>query len=157
MSRKTKVASFDKILSSLKARSFDVTAVTGVQGDYFVSKYNCGAVVRAAAPDAKSDESPVSIAFVHKPGYVYGGEIATLVDRGFQKFLKTARFEVAATAAALHAVHQFTEEFKLVAGEISLYNESLGTTSDRYMYDRVKGRDKDNAQAPTPWALTGGH
>jgi hypothetical protein len=33
------------------------------------------------------------------------------------------------------------EELREVVGEPSLYNESLGTTSDSYVYDRVKGRE----------------
>jgi hypothetical protein len=41
----------------------------------------------------------------------------------------------------LHAIHQFSEELKQLTGATSLYNESLGTTSDRYQYDRLKGRE----------------
>ena len=70
-----------------------------------------------------------------------GGQIARLVDRGYQKFLKTAKLEIPATADHLRAIHEFTEELKEAAGATSLYNESLGTTSDRYIYDRVKGRE----------------
>jgi hypothetical protein len=91
---------------------------------------------------------------IGQPGVVLGGEVARLLDRGFQKFLKTSKLEVTATADHLKAVHNFTEELKLVLGSISLYNESLGTVSDRYLYDRVKGRDLPEAQRPTPaWEL----
>ena len=82
-----------------------------------------------------------SAAWVERPGYLVGGEVATLLDRGYQKFWKTARVEVPATADSLKAVHRFAEELREVIGEPSLYNESLGTTSDSYLYDRVKGRD----------------
>jgi hypothetical protein len=41
----------------------------------------------------------------------------------------------------LHAIHQFSEELKLLIGSIDLYNEALGTTSDLYEYDRLKGRE----------------
>jgi hypothetical protein len=89
-----------------------------------------------------------------QPGVVLCGEVARLLDRGFQKFLKTSSMEVPATADRLRAVHQFTEELKLVLGSTSLYNESLGTVSDRYMYDRVKGRDLPVAKRPIPaWEL----
>jgi hypothetical protein len=49
--------------------------------------------------------------------------------------------EIPATAEHLHAIHEFSEELSEASGATSLYNESLGTTSDRYLYDRVKGRE----------------
>jgi hypothetical protein len=76
-----------------------------------------------------------------RPGWLLGSEIARLVDKGYQKFLKTPKMEIPATADILRAIHEFTEELKEAAGATSLYNESLGTTSDRYVYDRVKGRE----------------
>jgi hypothetical protein len=85
-----------------------------------------------------------------RPGFVLGGEVATLLDRGFQKFWKSSRLEVPATADSLKAVHRFGEELREVIGEPSLYNESLGTTSDSYMYDRVKGRDLPVSERPVP-------
>ena len=41
----------------------------------------------------------------------------------------------------LKAIHRFTEELREAIGEPSLYNQSLGTVSNSYMYDRVKGRE----------------
>jgi hypothetical protein len=76
-----------------------------------------------------------------RPGWLLGGQIARLVDKGYQKFLKTPKLEIPATADHLRAIHEFSEELKEAAGATSLYNESLGTTSDRYVYDRVKGRE----------------
>ena len=76
-----------------------------------------------------------------RPGWLLGGQIARLVDKGYQKFLKTPKMEIPATADHLRAIHEFSEELKEAAGATSLYNESLGTTSDRYVYDRVKGRE----------------
>jgi hypothetical protein len=41
---------------------------------------------------------------------------------------------------------------KEATGSISLYNEGLGTVSDRYMYDRVDNRDQPVATRPVrPW------
>lgn len=97
-----------------------------------VSKYGCAAEI---APDPDHGAGLLS-----HPGFVLGGEISTLLDRGYQKFLKTSRLEITATADHLRAIHQFTEELKEAAGITTLYNEALGTTSDSYMYDRVKGR-----------------
>jgi hypothetical protein len=41
----------------------------------------------------------------------------------------------------MRAIHEFTEELREAAGTTSLYIESLGTASGRYVYDRVKGRE----------------
>jgi hypothetical protein len=76
-----------------------------------------------------------------KSGWVLGGEIARITDRGYQKFLKTSKLEIPATADILRAIHKFDEELKEAAGALSLYNEAMGTTSDRYVYDRVLGRE----------------
>jgi hypothetical protein len=37
-------------------------------------------------------------------------------------------------------VHDFDAELRHVFRLTSLYNESLGTVSDRYLYDRLAGR-----------------
>jgi len=62
-----------------------------------------------------------------------------------------------ATAGQLHAIHSFSEELTKLMGGESLYNQSLGTTSDVYEYDRLRGRE-DEAPAPKrPWELETGH
>jgi hypothetical protein len=83
--------------------------------------------------------------------------VARLVDRGYQKFLATSHFQIPATAAMLQAIHLFEEELSQLIGGISLYNESLGTTSDLYLYDRLQGREAPEPAEPSPWALTEGH
>ena len=75
-----------------------------------------------------------------RPGWLLNGEISRILDRGYQKFLKSSHLEIPATADHLRAIHHFTEELKEAAGALSLYNEAMGTTSDVYNYDRVKGR-----------------
>jgi hypothetical protein len=110
----------------------------------FVKKY----IVSAALE--RDGEGNVKI--FARPGYLLGGEIAKLVDRGYQKFLKTTKTEVPATADHLKAIHDFTEELKEALGGMSLYNESLGTVSDEYIYDRVKDRDLPAGDRPKrPW------
>ena len=149
MPKKSKPRTFDEILSTLRSSQFDVREVPGVAGQFQVQKHGCAAVVRRSADGG--------VEFVVNPGYLLGGELARLLDRGFQKFLKTSKLEVTATADHLRAIHQFSEELKLAVGSNSLYNTSLGTTSDRYMYDRVKGRDLPETQRPTPaWKLPAG-
>jgi hypothetical protein len=151
MPRKTKQLTFDEILANLRGLQFDVREVPGVAGQCRVEKYGCAAVITRA-----SDGS--GVAFVGRPGFVLGGEIAHLLDRGFQKFLKTSRLEITATADHLKAIHRFDEELKEVVGSPSLYNESIGTTSDDYFYDRLKGRDtKPIPRSPAPWDSADAH
>jgi hypothetical protein len=91
------------------------------------------------------------------PGALIGGEVARLLDRGYQKFLKTSKYELPASASQLHSIHRFSEELKQLTGASDLYNESLGTTSDVYQYDRVKGREAAVPAAARPWDGSAGH
>lgn len=155
MSKKIKPRSFDEVLKQLRTHEFDVREVAGVANArdanrVMVSKYDCAALLGRASTGN-------GVVLVHKPGVLLGGGIAILLDRGFQKFFKTSRLEVAATADRLKAEHRFAEELDEITGEISLYNESLGSVSDEYMYDRVKGRDTDApAKGLAPWELASG-
>jgi hypothetical protein len=79
------------------------------------------------------------------------------LDRGYQKFIKSSQYELPASASQLQLIHAFSEELKLVTGAVSLYNESLGTTSDVYRYDRLKGREAVQPKAAQPWVLADGH
>jgi hypothetical protein len=77
---------------------------------------------------------------IQKPGWVLNGEISRLVDKGYQKFLKTSKLEIPATADKLRAIHDFSLELDQATGEVVLFNAAMGTTSDVYLYDRVAGR-----------------
>jgi hypothetical protein len=150
MPKKVKPRTYDEALSQLRSLQFDVHDVPGVANQVQVSKHGAAAVITKS----KSGEG---VALVTKPGIVLGGEIAVLLDRGFQKFFRTSKIEIPATAGRLKAEHQFAEELREVIGEVSLYNEALGSVSDEYMYDRVKGRDKDGpAKGLAPWELATG-
>ncbi|MGD0857742.1 MAG: hypothetical protein ABR912_00355 [Terracidiphilus sp.] len=146
---------FDETLNILRAHSFEVAPSAKVAGGVLVSKHGAGAVLVAI----QGEEAPgaASAAFAQRPGALIGGEVARLVDRGYQKFIKTRQFELPASASQLQAIHLFSEELKQLAGGISLYNESLGTTSDLYEYDRLEGREAVEAAARRPWELTAGH
>lgn len=147
MSKKIKPRTFEEILADLRSHQFDVAPVAGVAREVRVSKSGCAAVLAPGPRD-------VGATLIAKPGFVVGGEIARLVDRGFQKFLKSEPLEIPATADALRAIHRFNEELTEALGTDSLYNESLGTVSDQYLYDRVKGRDLPESSRPTPaWKL----
>ena len=136
---KTKAApTFDEVLATLGGEKFDVSpAAEGsnrAAGAYRVSKIGCAAEI------APSSEKDAPVRLLSTAGWVRGGEIARLVDRGYQKFLKTSKLEIPATADHLRALHSFEDQLKEAVGAMVLYNEALGTTSDRYDYDRVKGR-----------------
>jgi hypothetical protein len=135
---------YDGAVAWIRDHGFDVLEAPGTNHRVFVKKYNVSAALERDA------EGNVKI--FARPGYLLSGEIAKLVDRGYQKFLKTTKTEVPATADHLKAIHDFTEELKEALGGMSLYNESLGTVSDEYIYDRVKNRDLPAGDRPKrPW------
>jgi len=134
--------SFDDVLASLGNHKFDVSPASegakGIGGPHTVrvSKYGCSAEIAPVA--GKKSEAIIEV--ISRPGFVLGGEISRLLDRGYQKFLKTSKLEIPATADHLRAIHLFHSELNEATGATSLYNESLGSTSDRYHYDRLVGR-----------------
>jgi hypothetical protein len=146
MARKTAQTGFQDRLASLSSAGFEVQQLAGSAGQVKVSKHGCAAILVAAESGAT--------AFAARPGIILGGEISRILDRGHQKFLKTAKLEVPAAADHLRALHLFEEELKLATGGMNLYNESLGTVSDLYHYDRLKGRDLPEDKRPVrPWEL----
>jgi hypothetical protein len=154
MAGKGKNPNFDSLVGALRAQSFDVSSSTAASNAVQVVKNGVAAVL-APSGAGKGEGSAASL--VVTPGVLVKGEIARLLDRGYQKFLKSAQYELPATAAQLHAIHTFTEELNLVTGTMGLYNESLGTTSDLYQYDRLRGREVPADAARRPWELTGSH
>lgn len=152
MAVKMKKPTFDEALNALRRHGFEVTPFAGVTGGMLASKHGVGAVLKPGP----GKSNPVACA--ESPGVLVRGQIARLLDRGHQKFIKTPQYELPATADHLHAIHEFSEELKQRTGLESLYNESLGTTSDIYLYDRLKGREAEPAHGPLrPWELTEGH
>jgi hypothetical protein len=164
MRTKVQFISFEQIRDALLTLHFDVQELPGVASQsgtnpIFVKKYGAGAIL-ARRPKGNRPEETVpqhAAIWVHRPGFLVCGEVGTLLDRGYQKFWKISNLEVPATADSLKAVHRFAEEVREAIGEPSLYNESLGTTSDVYMYDRVKGRELPIEKRPRPaWELPPG-
>jgi hypothetical protein len=156
MAGKNKAPTVEQISRALEAHSFTVSKAKGAAGALLVSKHGCAAVLEPALGTTVDTAGSV-VAYRERPGALVGGEISRLLDRGYQKFLKNSKYELPATATQLQAIHQFTEELTQATGGISLYNESLGTTSDLYQYDRVKGREVPGPAAPRPWELKEGH
>ena len=147
MSTKVEERTYEDAVSWLRDHGFDLIEAPGTQNRVFLRKYNVSAAIQ------KTDDGGAKI-FAY-PGYQIGGEISKLVNKGYQQFLKTSKTEVPATADHLKALHQFSEELKEALGTPSLYNESLGTVSESYHYDRVVDRDKAQPERPKrPWEGT---
>ena len=148
MATKVEERTFEDAVNWLREHGFDVLEAPGTAGRVFVKKYNVSAAIQ------KNEDGGTKI-FAY-PGYLVGTEISKLVNKGYQQFLKTSKTEIAATADHLKALQSFSEELKEAMGIPSLYNESLGTTSEAYQYDRVVDRDKPVAdRKKRPWETAG--
>lgn len=144
MAKKLKQQSYEDAVGFFRGHGFDLTDAPGASGRVFLRKYNVSAAIERTADG--------SVKIFAYPGYVFGGEISKLVDLGHQKVFKTSKSQYPATADHLKALHEFAEELKEGIGATSLYNEALGTVSESYVYDRVRGRDLPEAERPKrPW------
>ena len=145
MPGKVEQKTFDEAVAWLREHGFDVLEAPGTSGRVFLRKYNVSAAIQR-------DGDGIKI-FAY-PGYLVGSEISKLVNKGYQQFLKTSKTEVPATADHLKALHSFSEELKEALGLPSLYNESLGTVSEAYQYDRIVDRDKPEVERKKrPWEV----
>ncbi len=123
------VSSDKEQLDRLRQRNFEVKAIEGNR--YEVRKGNSVAVLALSGK---------LLDLAALPGYRVGGEVMHLLDQGYQKFLAGAARKVPARAEQLRELHDFQEALLDALGVDSLYNTSLGTISEKYHYDRVKGR-----------------
>jgi hypothetical protein len=141
---RTKKLTFADHLQKARAVGFTVRPLSGSRTE--ISR-NGTAVVMEEGPEGQPK-------IVERAGILVGGEIAALVDGGYQKFLQTPSGKGRpALAGDLKSIHEFQEDLREALGMVSLYNESLGTVSTRYIYDRVEDRDtveKKPWEIPTP-------
>ena len=78
---------------------------------------------------------------IERTGSFIGGEIAALVDGGYQKFWRTpSGRQEPALAPQLNALHAVEADARAALGLVSFYNTSLGTTNASHAYDRLEGR-----------------
>jgi hypothetical protein len=132
------VISFDDRISGLKAAGYAADASTA--GQVLVSRQGLGAMV-----SADSDGNPK----IDEAGILIGKELGLLTDLGYQKIFRTSSGKVtAATAEYLRALHNFLEDLREELRITSLYNESLGSTNELHVYDRVEGRDQAHRRRP---------
>jgi hypothetical protein len=123
---------FAERLDNVRNAGFTVTSLPG--GTVRVSR-DCYAIDLA--------EQDGQIRTVSNAGVLTGDEIGALVDGGFQKFFRTpSGKKVPALADDLKGIHNFEEDLWEALGLESYYNQSLGTVSTFYLYDRVKDRDR---------------
>jgi hypothetical protein len=124
--------SFQERVDTLQAAGFTVAPQSG--GTVRVSRGVC-------AVDLKEANGALQVE--DRAGVAMAGEIAVLVDGGFQKFFRApSGKKKPALADELKALHAFEADLKEKLGLTSLYNEGLGTVSTLYQYDRVKDRDR---------------
>jgi hypothetical protein len=136
---------FKERLESLKNLGFTVNFLNA--GHARVSRDGIGAIV---------EDRPSQRPHVNRAGLMIGDEIGLLVNAGYQMFWKTpSGRRVPAHASQLKSLHNFEEDLKEGLGLPSLYNESLGTTSDLHLYDRVEHRDEGDAHKPWQHKITG--
>ena len=123
---------FAERLAALKTCGFSSTSLDSKRAQ--VTRDGIAAVI---------EDRPAGRPHVNKAGLLIGGDIALLVNRGYQMFWRTpAGKQAPALASHLKALHSFEEDLKEGLGLTSLYNESPGTTSDLHLYDRVEDRDQ---------------
>jgi hypothetical protein len=123
---------FAERLEKLRSAGFTVSPPPG--GTLRVSRENC-------AVDLQEDGGTVRI--LGRAGILMGDEIGALVDGGYQKFFRRpGGKKKPALADELKALHAFEEDLKEALGQESYYNDSLGTVSTYYLYDRVQDRDR---------------
>lgn len=122
---------FEERLDAVRAAGFGVASEDGrwriTRGGITAVLENAGGAPRVAG----------------RAGLVMAGETGALVDGGYQKFFETpSGRRKPALAGELKAIHNFQEDLREALGLESLYNESLGTVSTFYQYDRLKDRDR---------------
>jgi hypothetical protein len=87
-------------------------------------------------------------------GLAVGDEVAVLTSLGYQMiFMTEGGRKLPALAEHLKGLHNFVEDLREELGLTSLYNQALGTTNEKHLYDRVNLRDTGNT--PKPWEKRG--
>src|SRR5438552_19017397 len=108
MTTKVEERTFEDAVQWLRDHGFDLIEAPGTQGRVFLKKYNVSAAIQ------KNGDEGVKI-FAY-PGYLIGGEISKLINRGYQQILKTSKTEIDAIADHLKSMQQFSHEMKAALG-----------------------------------------
>ena len=133
------VQSYSKGIEGLRTAGFGVESAGN--GAVRATRGNLAVVLR---------EGQNGEALIVDTGLAIGGEVAVLTDLGYQKiFLSPSGKKTPALAEHLKAMHAFEEDVREALGLTSLYNEGLGTTNEKHLYDRVD--DRDAGVPKRPW------
>ena len=135
---KAQVSTFEDRIGNLKQYGFQ--SVVQSSGVARVKRDGCAAIVKSLGGGKVE---------IGKAGVLVGEEIGELVNLGYQMIVRTpSGVELPALATHLKTLHAFDEDLREGLGLTSLYNLSLGTTTDEHLYDRVVDRDKGAAHRP---------
>lgn len=137
---KPKVHSFSDRLSDLTSAGFQTQSLPN--GRTLVTRKGVGAEITDGA-----EQNGVNVG---RAGVLVNGELGQLTDVGYQKvFLTPSGKKVAARAEHLRGLHDFTEDLREALGQVSFYNQGLGSTNELHLYDRVA--DRDAGVPKRPW------
>ena len=142
--QKAIVHSFSSRLSDLSNAGFQTQSLPN--GRTLVTRKGVGAEITEGAE--------IDLVNVGRAGVLVGTELGQLTDVGYQKiFLTPSGKKVAARAEHLRGLHDFTEDLREALGQVSFYNQGLGTTNELHLYDRVENRD--GGVPKRPWEHPG--
>jgi hypothetical protein len=97
MATSTEKRTYEEAVDWLRGHGFDILEAPGTKNRVFLKKMSVSAAIERA------DDGGTRL--FAKPGIQIGSEISRLVDKGYQKFLKTTKTEVPATSDHLQALH----------------------------------------------------
>jgi hypothetical protein len=129
---KTNTIKLDDIRRRFGQAGFAVSGGLGDTGPFEARKYDC---VHRIDRDGQGIWAPVSPAH-----FLVKGLPCELEDQGYQKFWLRDGKRFPIRQEDLKALQRFDQEVRYILSLKSLYNESLGTTCARSVYDRVEGR-----------------
>lgn len=129
---KTKPVKLADLRQRFEQAGFTFSGDSGDSGPFEVRKSNC---LHRIERNRNGVWAPVS-----PPHFLIKGLACELEDQGYQKFwlCEGKRFPI--HLEALRVFQRFDQEVRYILQLKSLYNESLGTTCARTVYDRVEGR-----------------
>lgn len=127
----TKVATAESVRKQFEEAAFVVTESS--PGKIEIKKSGCVAYLENRGGHLIYSGTPYLVAH---------GINCELEDQGYQKFWYSKpegkRFPI--RKVELETLHRFDEEVRYILGMRDLYNEALGTTNARTVYDRLTGR-----------------
>jgi hypothetical protein len=120
------------IRKQFTAAGFQIVEAGASPGSIGVKKYNCLQYLELKGEQVWLPVGP--------PYFIIRGLNCELEDRGYQKFWRHRGTRFPIREADLKLLHRFSEEVHEILRSPSLYNESLGSTCARTVYDRLEGR-----------------